>query len=112
MPESVYKVIELIGTSEESWEKATAAAVARAGETLRDLQDRRGERARRDHRERQGHQLPSQAQGVVQVRERLGPNRIRATQSAGGIRAIPVRLTSVARPHWVIPYDAHRATSP
>jgi hypothetical protein len=37
MPESVYKVIELIGTSEESWEKATAAAVARAGETLRDL---------------------------------------------------------------------------
>ena len=37
MAESVYKVIELIGTSEESWEKATAAAVARAGETLRDL---------------------------------------------------------------------------
>ncbi|HEX2368732.1 MAG TPA: dodecin family protein [Acidimicrobiia bacterium] len=37
MAESVYKVIELIGTSEESWEKATAAAIARAGETLRDL---------------------------------------------------------------------------
>jgi flavin-binding protein dodecin len=33
----VYKVIELIGTSEESWEKATAAAIERAGETLRDL---------------------------------------------------------------------------
>ena len=37
MAESVYKVIELIGTSKESWEKAAAAAVARAGESLRDL---------------------------------------------------------------------------
>ncbi len=37
MAESVYKVIELVGTSTESWEKAAAAAVARAGQTLRDL---------------------------------------------------------------------------
>ncbi len=37
MAESVYKVIELVGTSTESWEKAAAAAVARAAETLRDL---------------------------------------------------------------------------
>ena len=37
MAESVYKVVELIGTSDESWEKAAAAAVARAGESLRDL---------------------------------------------------------------------------
>jgi dodecin len=37
MAESVYKVIELIGTSTESWEKATQAAVARAAKTLRDL---------------------------------------------------------------------------
>lgn len=37
MPESVYKVIELIGTSSESWEKAAAAAIRRAGQTLRDL---------------------------------------------------------------------------
>ena len=37
MPESVYKVIELVGTSTESWEKAAAAAVGRASETLRDL---------------------------------------------------------------------------
>lgn len=37
MAESVYKVIELVGTSNESWEKAAAAAVARAGESLRDL---------------------------------------------------------------------------
>jgi len=37
MTESVYKVIELIGTSTESWEKAAAAAISRAGKTLRDL---------------------------------------------------------------------------
>jgi len=37
MPESVYKVIELVGTSTESWEKAAAAAVERAGSSLRDL---------------------------------------------------------------------------
>ena len=37
MTESVYKVIELIGTSKDSWEKAAAAAVERAGKTLRDL---------------------------------------------------------------------------
>ena len=37
MAESVYKVIELIGTSDESWEKAAAAAVARAAQSLRDL---------------------------------------------------------------------------
>lgn len=37
MGDSVYKVIELVGTSEESWEKAAAAAVERAGASLRDL---------------------------------------------------------------------------
>ena len=37
MAESVYKVIELVGTSTESWENAAAAAVTRAGSTLRDL---------------------------------------------------------------------------
>ena len=37
MAESVYKVIELVGTSTESWEKAAKAAVERAGKTLRDL---------------------------------------------------------------------------
>ena len=37
MPESVYKIIELVGTSTESWEKAAAAAVAKASKTLRDL---------------------------------------------------------------------------
>jgi flavin-binding protein dodecin len=37
MPESVYKVIELVGTSTESWEKAAAAAVKRASKTVRNL---------------------------------------------------------------------------
>ena len=37
MPESVYKIIEIVGTSSESWEAATRAAVERAGSTLRDL---------------------------------------------------------------------------
>ena len=37
MAESVYKVVELVGTSTESWEKAAAAAVEMAGRSLRDL---------------------------------------------------------------------------
>ena len=37
MAESVYKVIELVGTSTESWEKAAAAAVERASKNLRGL---------------------------------------------------------------------------
>jgi len=37
MAESVYKVIELVGTSTESWEKAATAAVSRASKSLRDL---------------------------------------------------------------------------
>jgi flavin-binding protein dodecin len=37
MTDSVYKVIELIGTSAESWEKAALAAVAQAARSLRDL---------------------------------------------------------------------------
>jgi flavin-binding protein dodecin len=37
MAESVYKIIELVGTSTESWEKAASAAVDRASQSLRDL---------------------------------------------------------------------------
>ena len=37
MPESVYKVVEIIGTSPDSWEKAAAAAVEMASKSLRDL---------------------------------------------------------------------------
>jgi len=37
MAESVYKVIELVGSSSESWEKAAVAAVGKASKSLRDL---------------------------------------------------------------------------
>lgn len=37
MSDSVYKIIELVGTSSESWEKAAAAAVTQAAASLRDL---------------------------------------------------------------------------
>ena len=37
MAESVYKIIELVGTSPDSWEKAAKAAVDKASKTLRDL---------------------------------------------------------------------------
>jgi flavin-binding protein dodecin len=37
MGDSVYKIIILVGTSKESWEKAAAAAVETASKTLRDL---------------------------------------------------------------------------
>ncbi len=37
MSDSVYKVIEIVGTSTESWERAAAVAVERAARTVRDL---------------------------------------------------------------------------
>jgi flavin-binding protein dodecin len=37
MGESVYKIVELVGTSTESWERATAAAVEKASKSLREL---------------------------------------------------------------------------
>ncbi len=37
MSDSVYKIIELVGTSTESWEKAAAVAVERAAKSLREL---------------------------------------------------------------------------
>ncbi|MCW8963884.1 MAG: dodecin family protein [Gammaproteobacteria bacterium] len=37
MSESVYKIVELVGTSTESWERAAAAAIELAGKSLRDL---------------------------------------------------------------------------
>lgn len=37
MSDSVYKVIELVGTSKESWEKAATNAIERASRSLRDL---------------------------------------------------------------------------
>ncbi len=37
MPESVYKIIELVGSSSVSWEKAAENAIKKASETMRDL---------------------------------------------------------------------------
>ncbi len=37
MADSVYKVVEIVGTSSEGWDEAAAAAVTRAGESLRNL---------------------------------------------------------------------------
>jgi flavin-binding protein dodecin len=37
MPDSVYKIIELVGTSPDSWEKATTNAINLASKSLRDL---------------------------------------------------------------------------
>ncbi len=37
MSESVYKLIDLVGVSSESWEKAAQAAIKQAGKSLRDL---------------------------------------------------------------------------
>jgi len=37
MAESVYKFVEIAGTSKDSWEKAAAAAVKRASKKLRGL---------------------------------------------------------------------------
>jgi len=37
MPESVYKIVELVGSSSESWEKAAQNAIAKASKSIRDL---------------------------------------------------------------------------
>ncbi|HWL66642.1 MAG TPA: dodecin family protein [Actinomycetota bacterium] len=37
MAESVYKIVELVGTSTESWEKAATAAVEKASKSIRNL---------------------------------------------------------------------------
>jgi len=68
MTENVYKVIELVGTSTESWEKATAAAINRASKTLRDL--RVAEIVKLDVQLRtEGRSLSIAHQRFIQVRE-------------------------------------------
>src|SRR5213594_2602721 len=70
MPESVYKVIELVGTSTESWERAAAAAVKRAAKTLRDL--RVAEISQLDMQLKDGKvESYREGEGVVQVRRGL-----------------------------------------
>ena len=70
MAESVYKIIELVGTSTESWEKAAAAAVKLAAKSLRDLRVAEIVEPRHEDRGRQGQGLPRQGEGLVQVRGR------------------------------------------
>ena len=70
MAESVYKIIELVGTSTDSWEKAATAAVERASQSLRDLRIAEVVAARPPDRGRAGRGLPGQGQGLVQVRGR------------------------------------------
>ena len=68
MPQSVYKIIEVIGTSPKSWEEAAKNAVELTGEHLREL--RVAEvvgPGPRHQRRRQGRGLPHQAQGLVQI---------------------------------------------
>ena len=68
MPDSVYKVIELVGTSTELWEKAAKAAVDRAAKSLRDLRVAEVVAAGHGAEGRKGRSLPGQGEGVVQVR--------------------------------------------
>ena len=68
MAESVYKIIELVGTSPESWEKAAAAAVNKAAKTLRDLRIAEISRARHPARGRQDPRLSRQGEAQLQVR--------------------------------------------
>ena len=65
MPQSVYKVIELIGTSTKSWEEAAKSAVERAAESLRDL--RVAEVIAQDLVRRQGGSVPDQGQSLLQI---------------------------------------------
>ena len=92
MAESVYKIIELVGTSTESWEKATAAAVRRASKTLRDLRIAEVSTGRADQ-ERQDRLLSRQGEAVVQVRGEVAvaahraPRTVRAGRCA--VEAMP-----------------------
>ena|SRR5437660_209139 len=82
MAESVYKVIELVGTSSESWEKAAAAAVSEASKTLRDL--RVAEISTLDVAIENGKMLPCQGQAILQVRRwQLERRNVNFHKSAG-----------------------------
>ena len=63
MSDSVYKVVTLIGTSAESWEKAAKAAVEAASHSLRNGSCQAGHGGQRW----QGGSLPDQSQAVVQI---------------------------------------------
>ncbi len=65
MADSVYKVITLVGTSPDSWEKAAANAITMAAKSPSGPPHRRSRRARHADRERQGRQLPREGKGIL-----------------------------------------------
>ena len=105
MAESVYKIIELVGTSSESWEKAAVGGDLSSIRVAPRPTSRRGLRARSLTRERPGARVPRQGEGVVQVRGRrialtgvttsgLTPCRC-DRDSSGGFRAFREGLQNV-----------------
>jgi hypothetical protein len=87
MPDSVYRVTEVIGVSKESWEAAAQTAVKTAANTVRDLRVAEVGAAGRRDRERAGDRFPGAAGDLVQVRVgRLatsGPRVYRAARDVG-----------------------------
>lgn len=99
MAESVYKVIELVGTSTESWEKAAAAAVNLAGQSLRDL--RVAEIAELDMHLTDGK--------VVAYRARV---KVSFKYDAGGSAPAKAKAPRVAKPKAPKPVTAPEAAAP
>ena len=91
---AVYKLIEIVGTSTESWADAAKNGVNAASKSLRDLRVAEVEHARREDRGQQAH-LSRQAQGELQVprgqtEEVLHPPRHRRLRGRGaGSRSAP-----------------------
>ena len=99
MAESVYKVIEIVGASSESWEKAAKAAVERAAETLRDLRVAEVVEQDLQLQGRQGRILSDQAQDLVQIRgrARLRSSTAFAIESDSELARPSIRATSKRR---------------
>ena len=92
MAESVYKIIELVGTSTESWEKAAAAAVLRASQTFRDMRVAEVVELDMVIDNGAGERVPGEDEGLVQVR---GRGRVTRRQ----IRLAAPRLSVGAQEH-------------
>ena len=94
MAESVYKIIELVGTSTESWEKAAAAAVDPGIQVPARSAHRRGGAARPANAERQDRGLPRQGEGFLQVRGR----QVAAALAVGGLASVRQRAAARRAP--------------
>ena len=94
MAESVYKFIEIAGSSTESWEKAAVAAVETAASSLNDL--RVAEVLEQDMtiEKWQSQRVSDQTESLLQI-----PNRLRSTAAVGtGEKGISTRRTPVPPP--------------